>query len=160
MTEHADDNPIDKRRRNKSRWILIALILLFSIPIVGPFFWTPKSFVNRGDLIQPGARPLEAIMLVDSTGSETGIETLKGKWTMLVFDHASCDAVCQRNLYNIRQVRLTQGRHMKRVQLAWILLTGSVDDIDKEFIKDYPQLQVFNIPGEEKQVINQLFSTV
>lgn len=159
MTKHVTGKPINTRQRNNSRWILIALVLLFTIPVIGPFFWTPKSFVNRGDLIQPQARPLDALHLVDASGSEIGIDTLKGKWTMVVIDHASCDAVCQRNLYNIRQVRLTQGRHMKRVQLAWILLSGTKSDIDKEFIKDYPQLQVFTAPGQGQDEVNQLFMT-
>ncbi len=158
MAEQSTETTIDRRQRNKSRFMLIAIAVLFLIPVVGPFFWTPKSFVNKGELIQPQARPLEGLQLINSDGEQVDITEFQGKWTMLIFDHASCDEVCQTNLYNIRQVRLTQGRRMKRVQLAWILLSGSPADVGAVIRQDYSQVALYNIPVDEHQVINDLFS--
>ena len=150
---------IDIRQRNRSRWILIGVAVLFIIPIVGPFFWTPKSFVNNGDLIQPQARPLAELKLTDTMTESVGIEAFQGKWTMMILDDASCDTICQTNLYNIRQIRLTQGRRMKRVQLGWVLLSGTKDDINAQIQEDYSQVEIYNIPSDERQVVNDLFAT-
>ncbi len=148
-----------KKKRNRARFALIALVILFSLPIIGPFFYTPKSFVNRGELIQPQARPLEALQLINADGEQVDIEAFQGKWTMLVLDHAACDKGCQTNLYNIRQVRFSQGRRMVRVQLAWILLSGDQADIDSKLLADYPQVQRYNIPIGQNQTVNDLFVT-
>ena len=158
MSESANNENIDISKRNRSRWMLIGVAVLFILPIVGPFFWTPKSFVNHGELIQPEARPLTALKLTDMSGQAAGIEAFQGKWTMVILDNASCDATCRTNLYNIRQVRLTQGRRMKRVQLAWILLSGTPADVDADIQQDYSQVALYNIPVDEHQVINDLFS--
>ena len=157
MTDLTTEN--FKKKRNRARLALIALAVLFSIPVIGPFFYTPKSFVNRGELIQPHARPLETLNLISTESEKVGIEAFQGKWTMLIFDHAACDAACQTNLYNIRQVRFTQGRRMKRVQLAWILLSGEQSEIDAKLLTDYPQVQRYNIPSGQLEMINDLFVT-
>ena len=157
MTDSTTEN--FKKKRNRARLALIALAVLFSIPVIGPFFYTPKSFVNKGELIQPHARPLETLQLISAQGETVGIEALQGKWTMLILDHAACDVACQTNLYNIRQVRFTQGRRMKRVQLAWILLSGEQSEIDAKLLTDYPQVQRYNIPSDQNQTIEDLFVT-
>lgn len=158
MSESLKNQTINIRQRNRSRWMLIALAVMFTIPIAGPFFWTPKSFVNHGQLVEPQARPLTALKLTDASGESVGIETFQGKWTMIILDHAGCDMRCQVNLYNIRQVRLTQGRRMDRVQLAWILLSGSPAEVDAKIREEYSQVKLYNIPVDEHQVINELFS--
>lgn len=158
MSESVNNEKINIKQRNRSRWMLIGVAVLFIIPILGPFFWTPKSFVNHGDLIQPEARPLTALKLNDTSGEAVGIEAFQGKWTMIILDDASCDANCQANLYNIRQVRLTQGRRMDRVQLAWVLLSGTPADIDADIQQDYSQVDIYSIPVDKHQVINELFS--
>ena len=158
MSDSNVNQNIDIKKRNRARWMLIGVAVLFTLPIVGPFFWTPKSFVNHGELIQPQARPLTVLKLSDADGKPAGIEAFQGKWTMMILDAAACDTNCQTNLYNIRQVRLTQGRRMKRVQLAWILLSGTPADIDAAIRQDYSQVAIYNIPVDEHQVINDLFS--
>ncbi len=157
MSEPEENQKVNTRQRNRSRWMLIAVAVLFVLPIIGPFFWTPRSFVNHGELVQPQARPLTPLKLSDDNDETVGIEAFQGKWTLLILDHASCNSVCQSNLYNIRQVRLTQGRRMKRVQLAWILLSGTRDDIDAEIREDYSQVKIYNIPVDKHQVINDMF---
>ena len=159
MSEPTRSEPINTKQRNRSRWMLIGVAILFTLPVVGPYFWTPKSFVNHGDLIEPEARPLNTINLIDDEGKPATLEAFQGKWTMLILDDASCDTVCQTNLYNIRQIRLTQGRRMKRVQLAWVLLSGTKQDIDAQIQEDYSQVEIYNIPIDERQRVNELFAS-
>jgi diguanylate cyclase (GGDEF)-like protein len=50
---------------------------------------------------------------------------LKGRWVFLMVDSGRCDDYCQRKLYAMRQVRLTQGKDMERIERAWLLDDGT-----------------------------------
>lgn len=73
------------------------------------FGWTPGTTSNYGELIPP--RSL----------SGPPLEALRGKWVMVTFDAAGCDAYCERKLYFMRQVRRAQGREMERVERLWVI---------------------------------------
>jgi cytochrome oxidase Cu insertion factor (SCO1/SenC/PrrC family) len=50
---------------------------------------------------------------------------LRGKWVLVSFDAAACDARCETKLYYMRQVRRAQGAEMGTVERLWVL-TDSV----------------------------------
>jgi hypothetical protein len=74
--------------------------------------WTPGEGGSYGELIAP--RPL----------SGPPFERLRGKWLLVAFDTAGCDAWCERKLYFMRQVRRAQGKDMERVERVWVLTDG------------------------------------
>jgi len=67
---------------------------------------------NYGELI-------EVRMLSGSPFSE-----LRGKWVLVTFDTAACDAACERKLYFMRQIRRAQGKEQNRVERLWVLTDG------------------------------------
>jgi len=71
------------------------------------FGWTPGDASNYGELIAPRA--------------VSGMEALRGKWVLVAFDAAACDAYCEKKLYFMRQVRRAQGKAMDRVERLWVL---------------------------------------
>ena len=73
------------------------------------FGWGTGTAGNYGELIAP--RPLAGPPL----------QELRGKWVLVTFDAAACDAYCERKLYFIRQVRTAQGREQGRVERLWVL---------------------------------------
>jgi len=101
------------------RFNLIAIAAIAALPLAGSyllyFLWTPTAYVNYGDLIGP--TPLAELHA--GAASE-----LKGKWVFLMVDSGRCDDYCQRKLYTMRQVRLTQGKDMERIERAWLLDDG------------------------------------
>jgi hypothetical protein len=74
--------------------------------------WSPGGASNYGELIAP--RPLSA----------QAIAELHGKWVLVSFDAAGCDAYCEKKLYFMRQVRRAQGKDMERVERLWVLTDG------------------------------------
>jgi hypothetical protein len=74
--------------------------------------WSPGGASNYGELIAP--RPLSA----------QAIAELRGKWVLVSFDAAGCDAYCEKKLYFMRQVRRAQGKDMERVERLWVLTDG------------------------------------
>jgi hypothetical protein len=73
------------------------------------FGWSPGGASNYGELIAP--RPVSAEPLAE----------LRGKWVLVSFDAAACDAYCEKKLYYMRQVRRAQGKEMDRVERLWVL---------------------------------------
>lgn len=71
--------------------------------------WTPGESGNYGELLTP--QPLPG----------APFEPLRGKWVLVSFDAAACDADCERKLYLMRQVRRAQGKDMGRVERLWLV---------------------------------------
>ena len=49
------------------------------------------------------------------------LDALRGKWVLVSFDAAACDAYCEKKLYFMRQVRTAQHKNMGRVERLWLL---------------------------------------
>jgi hypothetical protein len=93
---------------------LFAIIAVCAAPLVlGTlaylFRWTPGTTGNYGELLAPQLL------------SGPPFDRLRGKWILVIFDAAACDASCEQKLYYIRQVRKAQGEHQDRVERLWLL---------------------------------------
>ena len=73
------------------------------------FGWVPGAAGNYGELIAP------------RTVSGAPLPALRGKWVMVTFDGAACDAYCEKKLYYMRQVRRAQGKDQGRVERLWVI---------------------------------------
>jgi hypothetical protein len=108
-----------ERKTPSARFNLIAIGAIAALPLVGSYLlfvlWKPTAFVNYGELIGP------TLLIELQTGAAP---ELKGKWVFLMADSGRCDAYCLRKLYAMRQVRLTQGKDMDRIERAWLLDDG------------------------------------
>ena len=94
---------------------LVLLATVFALPvalaaIAYVFDWAPGTSSNYGELVTP-PRPLEV----------PPFDALRGKWVLVSFDAAACDAYCERKLYFMRQVRRAQGKDQDRVERLWVL---------------------------------------
>ncbi len=54
-------------------------------------------------------------------GKPLGLDAYKGKWIMLQVDSGDCQDVCKKKLYEMRQLRLTQGKEMYRIERVWLI---------------------------------------
>ena len=92
----------------------------FVAALVAYFYWQPQGGANYGDLI--AAHPLSdpPLRLLDQHAFK--LSALRGKWVLLQLDKADCDSACRAKLYDMRQVRLAQGREMERVERVWLIL--------------------------------------
>jgi hypothetical protein len=100
--------------RNKLVWVAAVCIAPFVLGTAAYLLrWTPGTAANYGELIAP--RPLSAPALAP----------LRGKWVLVAFDAAACDAYCERKLYFMRQARRAQGEGASRVERLWVLTDGA-----------------------------------
>ena len=136
-----------------SRQAFVLLALLFMTPAFVAWVmhnsseqgWRPEGTTNRGTLIHP-ARPLTlpADMVVDE---QPAAEYLQGLWTLLYIGDGDCDAVCNENLYKMRQIRTAQNENMRRVQRAFLVRDEAIS----------PELQVL-LETEYKDMAVQLIT--
>lgn len=83
------------------------------------YFWPPERSINYGELLEPRPLPDPALTLAD--GTPFRLSSLKGKWVLAMVDGAECDAYCEKKLITMRQLRLTQGKNMDRVERVWLI---------------------------------------
>jgi cytochrome oxidase Cu insertion factor (SCO1/SenC/PrrC family) len=100
-----------------ARLKLVAVLLACASPFVlawaaWHFKWGTGAAGNYGELIAPQPR------------SEAAFQELRGKWVLVTFDAAACDAYCERKLYFMRQVRTAQGKDQARIERMWVITDG------------------------------------
>lgn len=101
-------------------WLLIALCVApVAAAYVAYYLWQPTGHVNYGELLEARPLPDASLMLVDGTPLQWA--SLKGKWIYVVIDSGNCAAYCQQKLLYMRQVRLTQGKDLERIERAWLI---------------------------------------
>lgn len=109
---------------HRGRIELLLIMLLCAAPVVAAYivfyWWQPQQgTMNYGELLPPRPLPDAAMQLVD--GRAFRMSELRGKWVLLQVDSAACNQNCQQKLYYLRQVRLTQGKEMQRIERAWLI---------------------------------------
>jgi hypothetical protein len=111
----------DEARRRSARRNLIAITAVALFPFIGSgllyWLWKPGAYVNYGQLIEP-------VPIAQAAGPPA-LQALEGKWVFLMVDGGACDEYCRRKLYAMRQVRLTQGKDMERIERAWLVDDGA-----------------------------------
>jgi cytochrome oxidase Cu insertion factor (SCO1/SenC/PrrC family) len=96
--------------RSKLALIGAACVAPFVLGTAAYFFdWAPGKPANYGELIAPRAL------------SGAPLESLRGKWVLVSFDTAACDAYCEKKLYFMRQARTAAHKDVRRVERLWVL---------------------------------------
>ncbi|HXZ51509.1 MAG TPA: SCO family protein [Burkholderiales bacterium] len=115
----------DAARRARLKLLLLAAF--FAAPLVFAwlayrFEWGIGALGNYGELVGPAALPEVTLTALD--GRQVSTSRLRGRWVLVQFDAARCDAYCERKLYYMRQVRRALGKDMERVARLWVLTDG------------------------------------
>ncbi len=128
-------SPEAGRRKGLATLALVIAVCVtpFAASYLVYYVWPPQSRMNYGTLIEP--RPLPAAPLVRVDGSKFSIAELRGHWVLVQIDASGCTDACRRKLYFMRQVRLTQGHDMDRIERVWLIR----DDgrVDPGLLRDY-----------------------
>lgn len=116
----------EKNQNTKSNltvWLILAVCV---VPIVAStalyFLWTPTRFVNHGELLDP--LPLAGVEFTRSDGGQFTFDELNGRWVFVTVDDGACGEYCERKLYLMRQIRLTQGKDADRIERVWLIRDG------------------------------------
>jgi len=111
--------------KNGSRWILFLVIALCAAPLIFSYLTyyviKPQGRTNYGDLLDPRAYPIPELSTTTLDGKPVALNDFKGKWIMLQVNGGDCQKACTDKLYYMRQLRLTQGKDMDRIERVWLI---------------------------------------
>ena len=86
---------------------------------------------------------MPAFSVTTLAGQTTTLKTFSGKWLMLQIDVAECEKTCQQKLYQMRQVRLTQGKEMERIERVWLITDQN--PLDTILIRKYDGTRMLRV---------------
>lgn len=107
-------------RSRKALWLVAAVCIApFVASFAAYYFYQPDARINYGQLLEPKPLPAGPLKLID--GGAFSFSQLQGKWLFVIADDAACDAYCEKKLWQIRQVRKTQGKYPERIERVWLI---------------------------------------
>ncbi|MBA4261819.1 MAG: hypothetical protein C0443_07305 [Comamonadaceae bacterium] len=105
------------------RWKMIALLLVSASPVIASYVTyyviRPEGRRNHGELIDP-QRPLPAFAGLDASGQAVPLNRLKDQWLLISVGDSACDGICQKHLYQQRQLREGLGKEKDRLDWVWL----------------------------------------
>lgn len=124
MTHHLETREAAyKEAINAGRLKMLLVFLVCAAPVIASYvsfyFLKPEGRTNYGTLMT--VKPLSPSPLALLDGKPFKMGEFKGKWVLLTVDGGACAEACLKKLYNMRQVRLTQGKEMDRIERAWLI---------------------------------------
>lgn len=135
----------------KSNWILFLVLAVCAAPMVLSYLTyyviKPEGRTNYGDLIDPRAHPIPDLGSTAVDGKPATLDDFKGKWILLQVNAGQCDKACEDKLYYMRQLRLTQGKEMERVERVWLITDAAA--LDTALMKKYDGTRLLRVDAKK-----------
>jgi len=127
--------------QTRGRLILLAIAAAFILPVLAAVYlyfaedgWRPQGDTQYGTLVVPPVTlPAATLAAVEPPPA------LREVWSMLVVAPEDCAARCRESLVKIRQIRLSLGPKMTRMQTVLLTLN---DQLEAELREQHPRLVV------------------
>ena len=136
----ANPSQTAKPNQHAGRWKLFAIIAVCAAPVIASYLTyyviKPSGRTNYGDIIESALHSVPADLATTTLdGTPLPLKNLEGKWIMLQVDSATCAEPCRTKLYDMRQLRLTQGRERDRIERVWLITDNA--PVDTVLMRDY-----------------------
>lgn len=149
-----------QNQKIKGRWKLFIVLAVCAAPMIASYLAyyviKPEGRTNYGTILDPRLYPmpeLHARLLGASDANDTnnadkqnGLMAYRGKWIMLTISSGSCDAACQKKLYDLRQLRLAQGKEMDRIERVWAVIDEQ--PVDTLLLREYDGMHVLKADAD------------
>lgn len=152
--------PTDRPRRASTRtlWLVVAVCVA---PVLASYFLyygvRPEGRTNYGDLLSPQVEVsalatrvvvtpkaesgfldvLGALPAEDSRRALASLADFRGRWLLVRVGPSACDASCEKQLWLMRQLRLTTGRDRDRVERVWLVTSPEAAAPAAQTLADY-----------------------
>jgi hypothetical protein len=136
--------------RNRGRWKLFAVLLVCAAPLIASYFVyyvvKPTSRNNYGTLIDPRSHPIPAMASTTLDGRPETLAQYQGKWIMLKVGGGACDTACQEQLFEMRQLRVMQGKNRDRIERVWLVTDR--EPLDTIVMREFDGTHMLRAPGD------------
>lgn len=133
----------------KNKRKLVTIIAWFFIPLAIAITWykllpedyRPSSMTNNGELLDP-IFTLTAFSYQTTEGKTFSNKNIEKVWTILQFIEEECDEACSESLYNTRQMRISFGKDIDRIDRV-VVVSGVVEgESNQKMWASHPDLTV------------------
>ncbi|MBC3918513.1 cytochrome C oxidase subunit I [Undibacterium sp. CY18W] len=139
------------KQTSRGRWKLLMVLAVCAAPMIFSYLAyyviKPSGRTNYGSILDPRNYPMPKIagrpLGASATDPVVGLDAYKGKWIMLQVDSGACAEACQKRMYDIRQLRVAQGKEMDRIERVW-LITDDVA-IDTALIRQFDGARMLKV---------------
>lgn len=149
-----------QNQKIKGRWKLFIVLAVCAAPMIASYLAyyviKPEGRTNYGTILDPRLYPmpeLDARLLgaadvnnAEKVDKQNGLTAYRGKWVMLTISSGACDAGCQKKLYDLRQLRLAQGKEMDRIERVWAVTDAQ--PVDTLLLREYDGMHVLKINAD------------
>tara|TARA_S200000501_G_scaffold372942_1_gene419051 strand:+ start:1274 stop:1876 length:603 start_codon:yes stop_codon:yes gene_type:complete len=136
----------------KVPWKLYLILVLCFTPAALSYLTyyiiKPTTKTNYGFLINPRDYPVPNLSS-DNQLIKSDINDYKGKWLLIHVNNSFCDDLCQKKLYFMRQLRLTQGKKKDRIERLWLVTDNK--KIDEKILVTYSGTRVIYVDLKKTQ---------
>jgi hypothetical protein len=135
----------DAQRKSRRTLLLVAAVCV--APFVGSFalyyFWQPSGRINYGDLV--AGVTLHAGPIAADGIKPFDFAQVRGRWVFVTVDSGACDDNCRNKLWKMRQVRMTQGKSLERIERVW--LVTDLQPVAPAVIKEFEGTRIAGAQG-------------
>lgn len=135
------------KKTSAGRWKLFAVLAVCAAPMIFSYLSyyviKPGGRTNYGTILDPRLYPMPALSGIMLGGEKKELDAFKGKWIMLQADSGACAEACQKKLYEMRQLRLIQGKEMDRIERVWLLTDEQA--VDTALIRKYDGMHMIKV---------------
>ncbi|MBC3877928.1 cytochrome C oxidase subunit I [Undibacterium sp. FT79W] len=149
-----------QNQKIKGRWKLFIVLAVCAAPMIASYLAyyviKPEGRTNYGTILDPRLYPmpeLHARLLgagdandTNNADKQNGLMAYRGKWIMLTISSGSCDSACQKKLYDLRQLRLAQGKEMDRIERVWAVIDEQ--PVDTLLLREYDGMHVLKADAD------------
>lgn len=114
----------EAQRTRLGRLKMLAVLLICAAPVLASYltYYVIRPDIRRsfGELIEP-QRDLPQANALTLEGRSVALPSLKGQWLLISVAGGACDAACEKQLYEQRQLRESLGKDKDRVDWVWLV---------------------------------------
>jgi len=141
---------MERNKKAAGRWKLFAILAVCASPLIASYFTyyvlKPQARTNYGTLLDPRQHPMPALNASTLDGKPAALESYQGKWVMLQVNDADCQQACREKLFEMRQLRLTQGRDQGRIERVW--LVTDEQPVETILLREYDGTHLLRVKQE------------
>jgi len=139
------------KQTSSGRWKLLLVVAVCAAPMIFSYFTyyviKPSGRTNYGTILDPRNYPMPKLaghlLGAAPTDPAIGLDAYQGKWLMVQIDSGACAEVCQKRMYDIRQLRTAQGKEMDRIERVWLITDDA--PIDTMLIRQHDGARMLKV---------------
>lgn len=137
--------------KHAGRWKLLLVLAVCAAPMLLSYLFyfviKPEGRTNYGVILDPRSYPMPKLDAHLLGGESKELDAYKGKWILLQADSGECADACKKKMYDMRQLRLIQGKEMDRIERVWLITDNK--PVDTVLIREYDGMRMLSVSQDK-----------